>query len=301
MTSRSGSLLEKNVAKILALSGFKPKMNQIINGYEIDVFFEYCGQKIAIECKQYERSTLAVRNLIHQWDSKNKELNFDKIVLVLVGCEISFKDRDLAKKYGVILLDEAKIGELLDAAIEKKEANKDAILKAFEIKTKENEPTIKKDWKPDTNKILQVVFGISFIEDNKLSLSAFLTSFKNDVNCLRGSHQYILIDCVTQEALIHNIKENNKVNNNEDPIDTICIALTILTADFLQQLKSCGIKCIVCKDIAKKSLKGGLFSTQYVPEIDKTKESVFIYTVDELKKTAMEKRKKYYEGTPLTK
>src|SRR3989344_3560485 len=115
MTSRSGSLLEKNVAKILALSGFKPKMNQIINGYEIDVFFEYCGQKIAIECKQYERSTLAVRNLIHQWDSKNKELNFDKIVLVLVGCEISFKDRDLAKKYGVILLDEAKIGELLDA------------------------------------------------------------------------------------------------------------------------------------------------------------------------------------------
>ena len=301
MTSRSGSLLEKNVAKILALSGFKPKMNQIINGYEIDVFFEYCGQKIAIECKQYERSTLAVRNLIHQWDSKNKELNFDKIVLVLVGCEISFKDRDLAKKYGVILLDEAKIGELLDAAIEKKEANKDAILKAFEIKTKENEPTIKKDWKPDTNKILQVVFGISFIEDNKLSLSAFLTSFKNDVNCLRGSHQYILIDCVTQEALIHNIKENNKVNNNEDPIDTICIALTILTADFLQQLKSCGIKCIVFKDIAKKSLKGGLFSTQYVPEIDKTKESVFIYTVDELKKTAMEKRKKYYEGTPLTK
>ena len=80
MTSRSGSLLEKNVAKILALSGFKPKMNQIINGYEIDVFFEYCGQKIAIECKQYERSTLAVRNLIHQWDSKNKEINFDVLL-----------------------------------------------------------------------------------------------------------------------------------------------------------------------------------------------------------------------------
>ena len=78
MASRSGSLLEKSTVKLLNLSGFKPELNKIINGYEIDVFLQYKNLKIAFECKQYERSTLAIRNLIHQWDSKNKELHFDK-------------------------------------------------------------------------------------------------------------------------------------------------------------------------------------------------------------------------------
>ncbi|MCK5474874.1 MAG: hypothetical protein KAI53_05710, partial [Candidatus Aenigmarchaeota archaeon] len=137
MASRKGSLLERNVEQLLKLSGFSPQLNKICNGYEIDVFLRYKNLKVAFECKQYERSTLAIRNLIHQWDSKNKELNFDKIVLVLLGCDISSKDYQLAKKYRIIIWGEQKLTALLDKAIEKKIENTSLILKELEIKTDE--------------------------------------------------------------------------------------------------------------------------------------------------------------------
>jgi hypothetical protein len=133
MTSRRGTLLEKNVEQLLKLSGFNPQVNKIYNGYEIDVFFTYKNLKIAFECKQYERSTLAIRNLIHQWDSKNKELNFDRIIIVLVGCDISSNDYQLAKKYGILIWDEQKLTNLLDRAIEEKIENKNTILKELGV------------------------------------------------------------------------------------------------------------------------------------------------------------------------
>src|SRR3989344_1726963 len=135
MVSRKGTLLETNVEQLLHLSGFSPKLNKVYNGYEIDVFLIYKNLKIAFECKQYERSTLAIRNLIHQWESKNGELNFDKVVLVLVGCDISSKEYILAKKYGIIIWDEKKFISLLNKAIENKSENKDTILKELGIKT----------------------------------------------------------------------------------------------------------------------------------------------------------------------
>lgn len=137
MASRNGTLLERNVEQLLRLSGFNPQLNKICNSYEIDVFLSYKNLKIGFECKQYERSTLAIRNLIHQWDSKNKELNFDKIVLILIGCDISNKDYQLAKKYGIIIWDEQKLTNLLDKSIEKRIENKYAILKELGIKTDE--------------------------------------------------------------------------------------------------------------------------------------------------------------------
>ena len=137
MTTRKGTLLETNVEQLLKLSGFNPILNRIYNGYEIDVFLIYKNLKIAFECKQYERSTLAIRNLIHQWESKNRELNFDKIVLVLVGCDISNKEYSLAKKHGIIIWDEQKFTNLLNKSIEKKTENKDTILKELGIEKDE--------------------------------------------------------------------------------------------------------------------------------------------------------------------
>lgn len=143
MASRKGTLLERNVELLLRLSGFNPQLNRICNGYEIDVFLRYKNLKIAFECKQYERSTLTIRNLIHQWNSKNKELNFDGIVLVLVGCDISSKDYQLAKKYGIIIWDEQRLTNLLDSAIEKKMENRDTTLKEMGIKSDEIKETEK--------------------------------------------------------------------------------------------------------------------------------------------------------------
>jgi Holliday junction resolvase len=65
MASKKGTLLEKNVERLLRLSGLSPERNVIINTYEIDVFVIYKNKRIAFECKQYEKSGLTVRNLIH--------------------------------------------------------------------------------------------------------------------------------------------------------------------------------------------------------------------------------------------
>jgi penicillin-binding protein-related factor A (putative recombinase) len=121
MASKKGTLLEKNVERLLRLSGLSPERNVIINTYEIDVFVIYKNKRIAFECKQYEKSGLTVRNLIHQWESKNRELELDKIVLVLVGCDISEKDYDLAKKYNITIWNEGTLDKLSEIAIEKKE------------------------------------------------------------------------------------------------------------------------------------------------------------------------------------
>lgn len=134
MASRKGTLLEKNVQQLLKLSGFNPELNKIYKGYEIDVFVNYGNLKIAFECKQYERSTLAIRNLIHQWESKNGILKFDKVVLVLVGCDISNRDYNLAKDYNLVIWNEPKLISLMDSAIQKKTENKGRVLNELGIK-----------------------------------------------------------------------------------------------------------------------------------------------------------------------
>lgn len=98
MASRKGTLLERNVEQLLKLVGLKPELNKIYHGYEIDVFLRYDNRTIAFECKQYEKSSLTVRNLIHEWDSKNKELSLDKIVLVFFGVDLNHAEKELAKK-----------------------------------------------------------------------------------------------------------------------------------------------------------------------------------------------------------
>jgi len=147
MASRRGSLLERNVEQLLKLSGLNPQINRFFNGYEIDVFLRYKNKLVAFECKQYERSTLAIRNLIHQWDSKNKELKLDKVVLVIIGCDISQTDYDLAEKYSITIWNENKLTYLLDNAIEKKEDNLNTVLRAIGLTFSDApviEPTIEK-------------------------------------------------------------------------------------------------------------------------------------------------------------
>jgi len=62
MGQRSGTLLERNVSRLFRLVGFNPQNNVFIEGYEIDVFVQVESYNIVIECKQYERSSLSVRN-----------------------------------------------------------------------------------------------------------------------------------------------------------------------------------------------------------------------------------------------
>lgn len=135
MASRKGSLLEKNVAKTLEMAGLSPRKNVIIDGYEIDVLLDYKGNKVGIECKQYEKSNLTVRNLVHQWNSKKSEINLDKVALAIIGVDISQETRQLADKLGIVIWDEETFEDLFNSSIEDGEKVKRRILDSLEIDT----------------------------------------------------------------------------------------------------------------------------------------------------------------------
>jgi len=102
---KQGSLLEENTAEVFERAGFDVKKNSRVKGYEIDVSATKYGRTIICECKQYEKADLTIRNLIHQWDSKNKEIKADKVILVLYGKNPNKDDISLAKKYDMVLWD----------------------------------------------------------------------------------------------------------------------------------------------------------------------------------------------------
>jgi len=109
MPKRAGTYLEESVAVLFKKAGFKVKLNNRIRGYEIDVLAYKGNYKIAIECKQYERSHLTIRNILHQWASKGTRINVDKIAVVIAGQEPKKEDYRLAKELGIYLIDDEKI------------------------------------------------------------------------------------------------------------------------------------------------------------------------------------------------
>lgn len=114
----SVNLLEKNVEKILSSAGFDPQLRADLDGYEIDVYVEYKSERIAFECKQYQRGSLTVRNLIHQWNGKQEELGVDRVVLVLVGVSVSEDDYELAENRELEIWRGEKVDSLLDEVVD---------------------------------------------------------------------------------------------------------------------------------------------------------------------------------------
>jgi hypothetical protein len=133
MGARQGTLLEKNLAKIFELAGFKVTNRTYINGYEIDVFARWKDLSIAIECKQCEKSNISIRNLIHQWDSKNKEIGVNKVVIALFGISPNPDEIKLAQKYNISIWDEEKIGNYLDILIDDRQKGSKRLLRDLEI------------------------------------------------------------------------------------------------------------------------------------------------------------------------
>ena len=122
------NLLESYVGKILKKAGFNPQLRIHLGGYEIDVYVEYKSVRIAFECKQYQRSRLTVRNLIHEWSGKQEELGVEKVVLVLVGMNVSETDYELAERKGIAIWRGSKVETLLDGVIDGASNTRERIL-----------------------------------------------------------------------------------------------------------------------------------------------------------------------------
>ncbi len=121
MVSKKGSLLEKSVADIFRSLGFHTETNVRKKGYEIDVLAKKGNFEIIVECKQYEKGSLTVRNLIHQWSDKNSVIKADRVLLVLYGINVKEADKDLARSRNIILWDEETLHRYMNLTMKNKE------------------------------------------------------------------------------------------------------------------------------------------------------------------------------------
>lgn len=137
MVSRKGSLLEQNVATIFSSLGFHTETNVKKKGYEIDVFAKKGDFEIIIECKQYEKSSLTIRNLIHQWSDKNSEIKADKVILVLYGMKLKETDINLASNRNIILWDEQKLQKYTNLTIKDKEEALKKLISELDLETED--------------------------------------------------------------------------------------------------------------------------------------------------------------------
>jgi len=137
MVSRKGSLLERNVKKIFDLAGFKTKQNIRLAGYEVDVYAKYKGFDVIIECKQREKSSVNLPNLIYTWTGKNKKIGATRVLLVIYGQRVSREHLKLAREENVIIWNEDHVDKFMDLAIEKKDKSLVYILDSLGITTEE--------------------------------------------------------------------------------------------------------------------------------------------------------------------
>jgi len=124
---KKGSLLENVIRLIYKQSGFAVQNNVIIKGYEIDVLATFENKTIIIECKQYENSGSALKNLIHQWKSKNDIIGADKVVIAFYGEQPSKSDYELAKVLGIELWDTDHIITMLEKSFQRKSVREELL------------------------------------------------------------------------------------------------------------------------------------------------------------------------------
>lgn len=123
-TKEIGGALEKTVEFIFTSSGFQTKRNARLAKYEIDVLASIGDRKIIIECKNYQKSNITIRNIIHQWNSKNEIIKANKIIIVFAGKKIKKSDKVLANKFNIELWDDEDLNSLLSLTVKPPELKK---------------------------------------------------------------------------------------------------------------------------------------------------------------------------------
>lgn len=132
-----GMLLERDVKRLFSILGFKTITNVRIKGYEVDVLATSKDYKIIIECKQREKSeSLDIRNLIHQWESKNNIIKADKVIIVIYGLKVGYSYKSLGKKLGISIWDTNDFEKYFDFALKNREKAINFLFKDVKIKTK---------------------------------------------------------------------------------------------------------------------------------------------------------------------
>ena len=117
LAKERGDSLELAVEHIFKVANFNTERNIFIAKYEIDVKATIGDRTIIVECKNYQYSNLTIRNLIHQWNSKNQLIKAHKIILVLAGLSIKDSDYVLASEFDMEIWSQDDITELFNLSL----------------------------------------------------------------------------------------------------------------------------------------------------------------------------------------
>lgn len=218
MASKKGSLLEQNVANIFRSLGFHTETNVRKKGYEIDVFAKKGNFEIIVECKQYEKSSLTVRNLIHQWADKNSEIKADRVILVLYGINIKETDKSLALSRNIVLWDEKTLQRYMDLTIKNKEEALKRIIRELNLDT-EDEKTRDLRNVNEAKKLvmLTLMSGKTIEEINEEDLyGSFILSLKSSLQAtLRAKPTKNLRDKKDYAELFSRAEREGKTNKEK--------------------------------------------------------------------------------------
>lgn len=128
-TRQKGDSLELAIKHIFNIAGFKTERNVFIANYEIDVKASIGDRTIIIECKNYQVGSLTIRNIIHQWNSKNEIIKAHKIIIVLAGLEIKSTDYQLANEFNIELWSQTDLTDFFNLSLKPQELRRKLLKK----------------------------------------------------------------------------------------------------------------------------------------------------------------------------
>jgi Holliday junction resolvase-like predicted endonuclease len=116
-TKDKGAALEKAIEFIFKTAGFETQKNVFVAKYEIDILAKIGDRYIIIECKNYQNSSMTIRNLIHQWNSKNQIINASKVIIAIAGLKAKPSDIKLANEFDIEIWDDDVISNLFNLTL----------------------------------------------------------------------------------------------------------------------------------------------------------------------------------------
>ncbi len=116
-----GDSLELAVEHIFKVARFTTERNVFVAKYEIDIKAQIGDRTIIVECKNYQNSNMVIRNLIHQWNSKNQIIKAHKIIIVITGLPVKEGDYVLASEFDIEIWTQDDISDLFNLSLKPEE------------------------------------------------------------------------------------------------------------------------------------------------------------------------------------
>lgn len=289
MEQKAGSLLEKNVEMILDEAGLDTVRNAQLKGYEIDVLGKLDGKKVIVECKQREKSSVNVRNLIHQWKGKNEDIKADKIVLALYGISVTNEHLKLAEENDVEIWTGEDIHNYLKRLQRSEEDWED--LRAKLYSSTDYDPS-RKSWKPEWASIRETLrkeysrqkFKNLAHRDSKFKVYGFYEGIKWD-------NQVKVLEEHASTISFKHIEQAVKEAQRKKEVNTLLIVQSAtgknklaehISKNWVKLAERNDIKCLIGRYEPKKEIKWGLPPQKKESEDSlRNRSKISIYSLEE--------------------